>query len=365
MEIRGPIDAETHAERGLLAEGPGTLELPETTVYPGWVNAHDHLDFNLFPGLRTRRYGDWHEWGVDVHTVFDEVVQEVLAVPWETRVALSELKCLLQGITTVVHHGPERLADTPELTIWKDFRYLHSTQGWRWKRHTWRWWPRVPLMVHVNEGTTARVRGELAQLRRWNVRRVPLLGIHGVSLTPRQARRLQALIWCPGSNEFLYGQGPSREVLAAGQPVLLGSDSTISGPWSWYDHLRAALAQGPWEAPELLRRVLHTPAQVLAGLEDSGTLASGDWVVLSGTAPEPGTHYAQAHAADVLLVSKAGRVVLFDERVRPQLPPNCTAGRVAVASGGAIKWVPERFAQVLRAVEPLRERVGHLPGLEK
>ncbi|HVW16604.1 MAG TPA: hypothetical protein VHB54_22430, partial [Mucilaginibacter sp.] len=47
-----------------------TLDLEGTVIFPGLINSHDHLDFNLFPALGDRRYQNYTEWGEYIHKYY-------------------------------------------------------------------------------------------------------------------------------------------------------------------------------------------------------------------------------------------------------------------------------------------------------
>ena len=42
--------------------------------FPGLINSHDHLDFNLFPQTGNRIYNNYTEWGRDIHEQNKEAI---------------------------------------------------------------------------------------------------------------------------------------------------------------------------------------------------------------------------------------------------------------------------------------------------
>src|SRR5438094_463304 len=81
------------------------LDFENCIAFPGLINSHDHLEFNLFPRLGNRIYADYTEWGRDIHATNRDAIEAVLKIPKPLRVQWGIYKNLLNGVTTVVHHG--------------------------------------------------------------------------------------------------------------------------------------------------------------------------------------------------------------------------------------------------------------------
>src|SRR6185437_4345799 len=62
---------------------PGQFELnfKNAIVFPGIINSHDHLDFNLFPSLGDRTYSNYTEWGRYIHSHYQDKIERVLNIP--------------------------------------------------------------------------------------------------------------------------------------------------------------------------------------------------------------------------------------------------------------------------------------------
>src|SRR5437868_3648299 len=94
---------------GVYLNGNGYL------AFPGLINSHDHLDFNLFPPLGNRKYNNYVEWGEDIHAQNKQEIAAVLKIPQSLRTQWGVYKNLLNGITTVVNHGQQLQVDTKPL----------------------------------------------------------------------------------------------------------------------------------------------------------------------------------------------------------------------------------------------------------
>jgi hypothetical protein len=97
-------------------------------ILPGLINAHDHLEFNLFPRLGNGPYRSAAEWAQDIHTTFHEPIQTVLAVPLRDRLIWGGLKNLASGVTTVCHHNPwnKIFAERFPVRVVRAFSWAHS-----------------------------------------------------------------------------------------------------------------------------------------------------------------------------------------------------------------------------------------------
>src|SRR5258706_11703399 len=81
------------------------LYFNDALIFPGLINSHDHLDFNLFPKLGNRIYKNYVEWGNDIHQQNKETIDAVLKIPKKLRAQWGIYKNLLNGITAVFNHG--------------------------------------------------------------------------------------------------------------------------------------------------------------------------------------------------------------------------------------------------------------------
>src|SRR5258708_27421333 len=97
-------------------------------AFPGLINSHDHLDFNLFPSLGHRIYPNYKEWGNDIHEQSESTIQEVLKVPLAIRIQWGVYKNLLNGITTVVNHSDRLNIPVELIYVYQDCFVLHSVQ---------------------------------------------------------------------------------------------------------------------------------------------------------------------------------------------------------------------------------------------
>ncbi len=313
---------------GSVAGGGGAF------AFPGLVNAHDHLEFDLFPPLGgAGLYADYLDWGHDIQRRHRDVIREVLRIPRDLRYRWGIYKNLLAGVTTVVHHGsplPGEVAGPPAadplIRVVDAYLYLHSLGFDR------RWWLRLvrrgrrgPVLVHIAEGSGPQMAAEPDRLHRFNLWGADLIGIHAIAMNEQQARRWKAVIWCPVSNLFLYGRTAPVHALKASTTVLFGTDSTVSAGWDIWEHLRVARQMGGLRDGELYACLNAEPARVfgLPGRIDLAPGAPADLVVAQrrggGGATGVDTFFDAFFAVeprDLLLVVRGGRILLWDARLR-------------------------------------------------
>src|SRR5688572_18177805 len=75
-------------------------------LYPGLINAHDHLEMNLYPRMGNPPYRNYMEWGSDIYKPTESPLKEIERVNMKDRLLWGGLKNLISGVTTVVHHNP-------------------------------------------------------------------------------------------------------------------------------------------------------------------------------------------------------------------------------------------------------------------
>lgn len=341
-----------------IAEAAQHLHFENCIAFPGLINSHDHLDFNLFPRLGNRIYNDYVEWGNDIHSVNKQAISEVLKVPRHLRVKWGVYKNLLSGVTTVVHHGHyvEDMPDAP-VNVFQDCNMLHSIQlekRWRLKLNN-PFANKRPWVVHIGEGTNLMAHKEIDSLIRWNILGRKLIGIHGVALDTRQARSLEALIWCPDSNFFLVGATADIAKLKAVTKIVFGTDSTVSAGWNIWEQLRLARKTGLLTDAELFHSLTTVPAD-LWDLRNTGVLKEGmsaDIVIAKQKGAEGRLDaFFRLEPEDIQLILKKGEIVLFDWPLLQQLNFSDAhlKGYSPVLVNGACKYVKGDLPALIKAI---------------
>jgi cytosine/adenosine deaminase-related metal-dependent hydrolase len=300
------------------------IRFEKALIFPGLINSHDHLDFNLFPRLGNRLYKNYREWGLEINKENKNLIGAILKIPQELRIQWGIYKNLLNGITTVVNHG-ERLKTGKELiTVYQEYKSLHSVgfeKNWIFKLNQ-PFKNRGPFVIHVGEGRDENSHKEIDRLIKYNFFWKDLIGIHGVAMDEIQASAFRGLVWCPDSNFFLLGKTASIDRLQFHTKLGFGTDSCLTSSWNFWDQLRMARKTG-MVSDDRLFAMLTTEAAEVWGLDASGKIAvdhHADLVIVENKQSLVRfDSFYNLSPEDILMVIHKGMIRLFDESLQIQL----------------------------------------------
>jgi cytosine/adenosine deaminase-related metal-dependent hydrolase len=312
------------------AKGDAVVDLHDSFVLPGLINAHDHLELNSQPRLKWRdRYDNASEWIADFQPRFKSDPDLAVTRPatLDDRVWVGGLKNVLSGVTTVCHHNPMHRPlrrRFPVRTV-ERFGYSHSlhidgedvASSYSATPKEWPW------IIHAAEGTDAAAQSELATLDRLGCVGPNTVIVHGVAFCSRSAERVIAagagLVWCPSSNQFLFNGTTDVRAFDDAERLALGSDSRLSGEGDLLDELAVAHETRQLSAEGLARTVTTGAAQILR-LPEAGRLAPGvpaDLTVFRASAPCPFDNLVRASRADVRMTMIAGKPCVAEPELQP------------------------------------------------
>jgi cytosine/adenosine deaminase-related metal-dependent hydrolase len=297
------------------------IHFTNALAVPGLINSHDHLDFNCFSPFGKKKYNNYTEWGNDIHRDYKEEIKEVLDIPQNLRVAWGMYKNLLAGITTVVNHGDFLKIENPLINVCQNTQNLHSVQF----QNRWKWKLNNPLLkhksvvMHVGEGVDAQSADEIDELIKYNWLKRNLIGVHGVAMNSEQAGSFKGLVWCPESNAVLLNRHADITELKKNTCLVFGTDSTLTGSWNIWEHLRLARSLRQAHDQELFRMVSSSPA-ILWNI-NTGELKAGkdaDMLIVENRNASWNDFY-NINPEDILMVVHGGKIRLFDSSISDQL----------------------------------------------
>lgn len=351
--VNGPRFDALRSEAYVDASSPSseaTVDLHDYLILPGLINAHDHLEFALFPRLGKGGYNNFLEWTEDIHHTDAQLIAEHRQVPREVRLWWGGIRNLLCGVTTVCHHNayePEVFTDEFVVRVLKDYGWAHSLPlepGAAVKKQETP--DGRPFFIHLAEGVDEQSREEILDLHRAGALDADTVIIHGLGLGTEGSSLLRAadagLIWCPSSNLFLFGRTLSSKEIRSFPKVALGSDSPLTGQGDFLDEVRCASQVLQTPSADLYDHVTRQAARLLKLRNGEGKLSVGgvaDLIAVRDTGLTPAETLATLSYREVELVVLGGRVQLASAEVRRRLPSKACEGLQPLSIEGIVRWI--------------------------
>jgi len=308
-----------------------TIDLSGYFLLPGLINAHDHLEFNLFPRLGRGPYLNFEDWANDVYHPLQSPVREHLLVPKPVRYWWGAIKNLLSGVTTVCHHNapiPSSLVRSFPVRVVDRYGWAHSLAFGGDIRAAFLATPQGgPFIIHLAEGTDKRSQEEIFHLDKLRALNSNTVVVHGVGLDKAGhsliEQRGAALIWCPTSNLFTLGKTLGEKEIAQHKKVALGSDSALTGQGDLLDEIRFAREQACISPKRIYSLVTDSAARVLRLRNGEGMIRLGgpaDFLIVLDTGDLPCEKLSQMTIGDLEVILVGGRPRLLSAAAADKWP---------------------------------------------
>ena len=342
----------------------GSIDLSGFHVLPGFINAHDHLQFALFPRLGSPPYRNYVDWGNDIHQRLGDCIAQHKRVPRKARLWWGGIRNLLCGVTTVCHHDPlwpELFEDGFPVRVVREFGWAHSIALGENLTDAFAATPKNrAFIIHAAEGTDRRAHEEIGELDRLGLLGRQTVLVHGLAMDSDSAglirRRGGALILCPSSNKFLFGIIPDISLLSGVGRIALGSDSPLTALGDFLDEIRFAIRNCKI-APQVALRMATTTAAMTLRLDDGkGSINEGgsaDLIAIRNTGESLETRLQKLTMHDIEFVMLGGEVKLVSPRVLERLPCASKRELEPLQIDGSIRWLRAPVRALLRAAEEI------------
>ncbi len=339
-----------------------TIDLSGYLLLPGLINAHDHLEFNLFPRLGRGPYLNFEDWANDVYHPQQSPVREHLLVPKPIRYLWGALKNLLSGVTTVCHHNaaiPRSLAKSLPIRVVERYGWAHSLAFGGDIRKAFLSAPHgSPFVIHLAEGTDERSQEEIFRLDQMQALRSNTVVVHGVGLGWEGHSLLEqrgaGLIWCPTSNVFTLGVTLDGKEIEQHKRVALGSDSALTGQGDLLDEIRFAREHARLNPRKIYSLVTDSAARVLRLRKGKGALQVGspaDMLVVSDTGGRPCNKLSQMTTRDLEVVMVGGRPKLISAAAAGRWPQATLNAFEVIRVGNIERLVHAPFRELLKSTK--------------
>lgn len=294
------------------------------TIYPGLVELHNHLSYDVLPLWQVpERYASREQWGSSRVPDYRRLVTGPMSVLGSREALLGplaryvECKALLGGTTTSQGLGlasaggsvrrfyrglVRNVEDSGDPTLPAATSHIADVSPAEAPAFAKRLKPPHRLLLHLAEGIGEQARSHFLDLKlpdgSWALAPT-LIGIHAAALTEQDFGVLAAhevgIVWSPLSNLLLYGgTADIPAARAAGVRIALGADWSPSGSKNLLGELKAARAAAPADVPDadLVAMATRTPADLLGWGGQLGQIIVGaraDLLVVGSDAELPET----------------------------------------------------------------------------
>jgi cytosine/adenosine deaminase-related metal-dependent hydrolase len=338
------------------------IDLTGYTVMPGFINAHDHFEFSLFPRLGNPPYLNASTWALDIHEKFKDMIAKHRSVPKDVRLWWGGIRNLLCGVTTVCHHNAHEAEldreDFP-VRVLQNFGWSHSL-AFGGDLRADRTATRVgdPYVIHACEGIDPAAMEEIWELDRLGILDKDSVLVHALALDDKGISLLQhrgtSVIACPSSNDYLFGKVPNIPRLERVARTALGSDSPLTARGDLLDEIRFAVSLCDVSAKSAYKMVTKVPAEIFHLNNGAGSirvLGLADLIAIRDTDCDATDRLRSLSAKDIELVMIAGRVQLSSPSMLSRIPKSMSRGLEPLWVDGTVSWLRAPVRRLLRQAE--------------
>jgi len=371
QQAQEKLEGDIRIYKGIISEmdynlapkkNESVLEFNNHFVYPGLINAHDHLEMNLYPKMPFSKeervnppYGNYTEWGHAIYKPNESPIREIEGVSIEDRLLWGGIKNLISGATTVVHHNPwRRLLSSRKfpVKVLKKFSWSHSLSFGKNISKAFPKKKNVPYIINAAEGTDQLAFNEIGTLNTLGILKSNTVLIHAIALSKEDITLITksgaSIVWCPSSNFFLFNKTAPIEELNRSIRIALGTDSTLTGPATLFEEMRVAKKVGVFSHEEIYHQVTEIPAKIFDLPPPRLTIGSlADFIVLPKQFNDYHENLVQATSSQIELVVVNGQPHMCSETIASRLQLK----KYFAAIDGIQKWFLLDIKNVKKSIE--------------
>ncbi|MBN1897831.1 MAG: amidohydrolase family protein, partial [Spirochaetes bacterium] len=317
------------------AKSKNQFLLKDQVIFPGLINAHDHLLGNYFPRIGDGPYINWLPWDNDLKS--SPVYAERSKIPPKLIYALGSYRNIFSGVTTVSDHIPhfvnEPYINVLPIRIIGNYTLAHESSSYDLKwgegvaiEHQKALKNNFPFITHIEEGYDDESETGIEYLLKEKALSEHTVLIHAIALSDEDIKEVSKkkanIVWCPNSNIFMFNRtGNVKKWLTQRINVSLGTDSPMSGGLHLLDELQFAkkiykkMYNDEIDDYTLTCFVTINPAKAFRISKEVGSLEkdkNADLVAISPRSKDPYASLVNAQLKDVSLVIINGKPVYGD-----------------------------------------------------
>ncbi len=308
-------------------------------IFPGLINAHDHLLGTYYPRIGNGPYLNWLPWDNDLKS--SPIYAERSKIPPKLVYLLGAYRNLIAGTTTVSDHIPHFVSDpyvkTLPIRVMKNYTLAHECSEYDLK-----WGDGIDIeykkavknnfafVTHIEEGYDEESEDGIDVLMKYKALGEHTVLIHAIALSDQDiklvAKHKANLVWCPNSNMFMFNRtGNLKKWLQNSINAALGTDSPMSGGLNILDELKFGkkIYKTSFKEDindEILVKMATINAARAFRLEDKiGSIEKNkiaDLLVINGDTKKPYSSLVNAKLEDVSLVIYEGKPIYGDKEYK-------------------------------------------------
>jgi len=218
------------------------------------------------------------------------------------------------------------------------------------------------LIVHAAEGVSTRAKQEIEMLHALGLLRPSTILVHALAVTPQMITRLNeagvSLIFCPSSNEFLFGTIPAAALLEHFENAALGSDSPLTACGDLLDEGAFVMSRYDLPAARLYSMLTENPATMLRLTDGQGKIridGRADLIAVPDRGLSPAETLRHLTWQDVHFVMRNGIVQLVAEELAHILQPQELVDFTEIQVDGRRRWIRGDLRATFEAAAVLQQ----------